>query len=331
MSRSELVYGLPPSHVDLQPPHITTCTKDEVAGEMMGVAGVVCAPRCGSTSSECPADVPEGSSAQPQCMLSDVDQVGYCGLLCELDSHCPSGSSCWRAAALEAGLCVRPLSFTEWAKQGAQRRKLDFSQSAKVGRNSKSIQLKKAYDALMSLKQRYSMAASDADVLAVEELIATARTAAASAPAPPPSPPVQRLQNSVLDPWRKDVGYLADNLQRGLPGLQREVHDTIWNVEHLERRGVASELLRGVIMIGLVYFLGGLAYNYQVHGLSGMRAVPHVGFWMEYPELVKEGVVIFTQYVSQVLGTSGPTTYAESRPVKRVERDTFTNFADEAL
>merc|ERR1719215_1622693 len=76
----------------------------------------------------------------------------------------------------------------------------------------------------------------------------------------------------------------------GLPGIEKEVHDTVWNLEHLDKRGVASELLRSIIMLGCLYLAVGCLYNSQMRGLRGMEMIPHIGFWSEYPTLVADGV-----------------------------------------
>jgi len=41
-----------------------------------------------------------------------------------------------------------------------------------------------------------------------------------------------------------------------------------------------------IIIIALVYFIGGFVYNTMAFGAKGMDAIPHVGFWMALPELI---------------------------------------------
>eukprot|EP00913_Durusdinium_trenchii_P019198 g18043.t1 len=91
-----------------------TCGSAEVAGEIQGEDGVVCAPRC-SASYECPTEF-AAVQAQPQCMLQNVDQAFYCGLLCQADAQCPSGASCRKVGTQNVGLCIHPLSFSDWAR-----------------------------------------------------------------------------------------------------------------------------------------------------------------------------------------------------------------------
>lgn len=107
--------------------------------------------------------------------------------------------------------------------------------------------------------------------------------------APPGSsgfnPPRQR-ENA----WEHDFSYGLKNLESGLPGLEREMHDTVWNVEHLNKHGVASNLMRGVIEFAILYLIIGIIYKKQVMGVEGIDMIPHIGFWRQYPQLVIDGV-----------------------------------------
>ncbi|CAK9047407.1 unnamed protein product [Durusdinium trenchii] len=49
-------------------------------------------------------------------MLQNVDQAFYCGLLCQADAQCPSGASCRKVGTQNVGLCIHPLSFSDWAR-----------------------------------------------------------------------------------------------------------------------------------------------------------------------------------------------------------------------
>merc|ERR1719265_2755532 len=88
------------------------CGHDEVQGEVQGVPGYICAPRCDKGSYDCVSDAPDGTTATPQCMLKDVDAGAFCGLLCQSDTQCPSGAQCKQIKQPEVGLCVFPVSFS---------------------------------------------------------------------------------------------------------------------------------------------------------------------------------------------------------------------------
>jgi cathepsin B len=89
-------YGKPP------------CASDEVGAQVQGTGGELCAPSCSSGS--CPADVPSGVSAKPQCALQDSSSgKKYCALMCSSDSQCDTanGAKCSKVAVF-VGVCVYP-------------------------------------------------------------------------------------------------------------------------------------------------------------------------------------------------------------------------------
>lgn len=288
---------------------------DAAKGEVQGETGIICGPRCADGTFQCPTDVPPGTSAQPQCMLQDADQTPYCGLLCQVDSQCPSGASCRKVTgSIEVSVCIHPLSFDQWAKTSGSRRKFTVGWPVKAGSQASGFQIARAYSALQSLKRRYSIADGDSDVLVVKELLSAASSAgaAASTAAAAAGPPaaLDGVHVSAAAPskgwapsaWEHDLAVFGGNMARGLPGVEKEIHDTIWNVEHIENRGVATMLLRSVIMIAVVYLVGGAVYKNQTYGSSGVDAIPHIGFWKEYPQLVLDGVQYATGFGRQFMG-----------------------------
>jgi len=319
------------------------CGSDEVIGEVLGETGLVCGPKCTDGTFECPTDVPDGSTAKPQCVLQDVDSISYCGLFCQSDSQCPSAASCRTVGTAGISICFHPLSFADWAKKQGTRKKLAVGWPAKAASSNgaKGFQIAKAYSALLSLKRRYSMADGDADVLTVKELLSAMSTASAAKPqsggwfsSPPSSEssggnnrPINQDSGTWVDPWKNDINYFARHVSQGLPGLESEAQAIINNVEHLDRRGKATGLLRGVILVIAAYVIGGSAYKYQAMGARGLEMVPHIGFWQEYPALVADGM----KYAPQLLAScfaghgigSGGNGFASSG---RSDRDTFAHF-----
>merc|ERR1711953_1640242 len=67
------------------------CQSDEVAAQVQGADGSVCAPHCDSGT--CPTDVPAGTTAKPSCVLQDTTGDEYCALTCFLGG-CPTGAKC---------------------------------------------------------------------------------------------------------------------------------------------------------------------------------------------------------------------------------------------
>jgi len=80
------------------------CRSDEVDVTIQGFDGETCTPKC--TNNACPTDVPEGTTATPQCVLQDSSSGDkYCALTC-LIGGCPPGASCKRQGL--TGLCLYP-------------------------------------------------------------------------------------------------------------------------------------------------------------------------------------------------------------------------------
>mmetsp|Transcript_56763 Transcript_56763/g.105058 ORF Transcript_56763/g.105058 Transcript_56763/m.105058 type:complete len:370 (+) Transcript_56763:108-1217(+) len=345
--------------------YTNACAGDEVSGEIMGQTGVICAPHCRDGSLDCPADVPVGASARPQCILQDVDGSSYCGLVCSYDSDCGGSAYCHQLVAEDGsslGICMSQVTFADWAKS-TLRRKLKVAPRSPVAAGalanpnslaaanpSTGYQVTKAYGALQNLKRRFNIQDGDQDVLSMKELLSAVSAQSGStqgagsmlavsaslppSPAPPPvlaapAPPAPSgYRTGTLDKWEHDLGYLAKNMQRGLvPGIEKELQDTVWNVEHIHRHGASSTLLRGIIWCAVLYLAIGVTYKHQVLGARGLDMVPHIGFWIEYPALVADGVRYAAMAVGDIIGSGS----VESRtrgfqPMSGSARDTFTYF-----
>jgi len=304
-----------------QPP----CQYDEVQGEVQGASGYLCAPKCDESSYNCAVDTPSGSSAQPQCMLQDVDRIAYCGLLCQVDAQCPSGARCKNIKQVEVGLCMYPVSFADWAKQGAVSKKLAIGwPGAKPGASTASFQIAKTYSALQNLKQKYSIDDGDADMLVLKELLSSLKSTSpgAAAAAPPtalaataatqpasagaPAHQQQQPNHGTVrglnwGAWNSDLSRMEGNMARGLPGLEEEIEHELWDVEHFTKYGACTELLRSLIILAIIYLAIGSAVKYYTAGQTGVNMLPHIGFWLDYPQLVLDGV----QHSKILLGSSG--------------------------
>jgi hypothetical protein len=79
------------------------CQEDEMDARIQGIDGEVCTPKC--KAGVCPTDVPAGTTATPQCILSSPTGDKYCALTCE-SSGCPTGAKCEAIGA--TGICMYP-------------------------------------------------------------------------------------------------------------------------------------------------------------------------------------------------------------------------------
>ncbi|CAJ1398809.1 unnamed protein product [Effrenium voratum] len=313
-----------------------TCGSDEVAGEIQGEDGVVCAPKC-SAQYECPVETTVGVSAQPQCMLQNVDQAFFCGLLCQADAQCPSGASCRKVGAQNLGLCIHPLSFSDWARLSSRvKLGIGFPSPAGAGGTSKGFQIARAYSALQSLKRRYSISDGDTDVLTVKEMLAAASTPGGLNDQQRGS--LGNLQNLIHKAMKggsgsdtlgselsSDLKTFSGNVLGGVSGWEREAESVVWNVEHIDHYGAAWGLLRGIIEVALIYLACGAIYKHQTMGARGVQMIPHLGFWMDYPNLVVDGVKYAQMMVSQSTGQKSSS--GGFMPLGMpAERDSFADF-----
>merc|ERR1712232_988213 len=70
----------------------------------------------------------------------------------------------------------------------------------------------------------------------------------------------------------------------------------------LSEPGHSQTVLRGIIWLALIYVVCGSAYKYQTMGARGMDMLPHIGFWMEYPRLVVDGITYVQILLGQAVG-----------------------------
>merc|ERR1719214_320065 len=86
---------------------------------------------------------------------------------------------------VEVGLCLYPVSFTDWARQSFSK-KFSVGWPTRAGTSagsgtSASFQIAKTYAALQSLKGKYSIDDGDADMLTLKELLSSLSAAATPA------------------------------------------------------------------------------------------------------------------------------------------------------
>jgi hypothetical protein len=311
-------------------------------------------------------------------MLKDADGGAYCTLLCTVDSQCPSQARCNRLTQAAVGVCMYPLAFSDWVRQGNTKR-LSYGLPQRADKKVPQGIVQKAVMAVQNLKSKYGIQDGDADVVTVKEFltglsggvlpapvapqnsVAAAMAMAAPAwatgavlppatpggpwggvvatvPPLPPAAPAPNQGGGVLNAYRHDLMYHTDRLREGIPGLEREVTDAVYEVEHITDKHSSSDLLRHIMEISLVYLLIGVVYKHQALGATGVDMIPHIGFWMEYPKLVMDGFehskVVLGGYVGMDLSSSssgfgglsgGMGGSGGFEPLGR-ERDTFAQF-----
>eukprot|EP00667_Euglena_gracilis_P027290 EG_transcript_33575 len=86
-------------------PYKGPCQPDELIVQIQGIAGAICTPRC--TGFQCPTDLPDGCTANPQCALRDPSGRQFCALICDpsaAQDSCGAGASC--KAIQTTGICT---------------------------------------------------------------------------------------------------------------------------------------------------------------------------------------------------------------------------------
>ncbi|CAE8589568.1 unnamed protein product [Polarella glacialis] len=104
--------------------------------------------------------------------------------------------------------------------------------------------------------------------------------------------------------WETDLSRLGNEMGRGLPGVQSELSRDVYLAEHLSNQFAASDLLRTVVIFGVIYLAVGSFIKYQTNGASGINMIPHVGFWVEYPALVVDGIAYSKMLLDGAMGKS---------------------------
>lgn len=104
------------------------------------------------------------------------------------------------------------------------------------------------------------------------------------------------LSGNIVHEFEHDLGYLEKGLADGNL-VSKEIHDTVWNVEHLNRGG-AYNLLHGIFMVFLAYLLIGVCLKYNTQpDARGINLIPHIEFWQEYPANLAEGAGITKDFI----------------------------------
>ncbi|CAE8682872.1 unnamed protein product, partial [Polarella glacialis] len=186
------------------------------------------------------------------------------------------------------------------------------------GQSSKGFQIAKAFSALQSLKRRYSISDGDANVLIVKEMLSTVSASSNLGASDRQAlasfehmvhkalrSPGGGGDGSVANAWKSDMTLFENNMQKGLPGLEREAESVAWNIEHIENRNAASGLLRGLLEAAAIYLVCGCVYKHQALGARGQDMIPHIDFWLEYPAMVVDGIKYAQMMAQELVGKSG--------------------------
>ena len=96
--------------------------------------------------------------------------------------------------------------------------------------------------------------------------------------------------DSSITPIERGVDGLIHNAFHPIEFAKQEYKGTSWDVRHITEAEAASGLLRGLVIIMLLYFIIGFIILAKFYKAEGIERIPHAQFWVAYPSLVMDGV-----------------------------------------
>ena len=123
-----------------------------------------------------------------------------------------------------------------------------------------------------------------------------------------------------IDAAVHNILHPVDFVYQGVPG-------TIWDVRHPFEKDSAFILVRGFMIVLILYFAIGAALKAHYEGATGSARIPHLAFWTDLPQLVSDGVNFATCKISQISGAKIPEMFGPGRDYKYASaKDSFANF-----
>lgn len=225
-------------------------------------------------------------------MLRDTKDTAHCALLCSKTSECPDGTRCLPIPGIQVNVCTHTASFDEWANMASSRiQKMTFGLPAGLAH---AAALQKGKAVIDNLKLRYSIPDTDPDLSIIKDGISSIIAANS----------VELLKLTMFSllsghgrgnglgfqSWKSDFDYAAQRLREGPGGLTKDLRDTMYDLDNLGQYGSATHLFRAAVELIVVYLAVGALYKSQALGATGLDMIPHIGFWRQYPDLVKDGI-----------------------------------------
>ena len=107
--------------------------------------------------------------------------------------------------------------------------------------------------------------------------------------------------DTSISPIERGVDGLIHNALHPVEFVKNEYTGASWDVRHITQPDAAYGLLRGLVIIMLLYFVIGFVVLTKFYNAQGVERIPHSQFWVAYPALVMDGVV----YVRDQIGIGG--------------------------
>jgi len=93
-----------------------------------------------------------------------------------------------------------------------------------------------------------------------------------------------------ISPIERGADGLIHNVMHPVEFAKEHYKGTSWDVRHITEAEAASGLLRGILIVMLLYFIIGCIIMTKYYNAEGVERIPHSQFWIAYPSLVMDGV-----------------------------------------
>jgi hypothetical protein len=135
--------------------------------------------------------------------------------------------------------------------------------------------------------------------------------------------------DASITPIERGVDGMIHNALHPVEFLGKEYKGASWDFRHITKPDSAYGLLRGLVIIMLLYFIIGFIIMAKYYKADGPDRIPHSQFWLAYPSLVMDVVNYARDQVG--IGSDKGTNASYERiadPSTKFQgsRDTFSQF-----
>ena len=271
------------------------------------------------------------------CLLQDSSpsKAPYCAQTCQSNSECASGSTCNLGGKpltmASVGICMTSPDPSVTAIQKAvimavtdQQRYSPITTASGMQPNTQfEFLTKNLADQLNQLSNENNLATNPTMMALRVNLAALIKLHPEGANA---NPNAIILGNDVQSYVEYAVDTSLHNILHPVSSLTEGTRGAIWDLRHPFAYRTLFNWLRGLLVFFILYSLVGCYYKANFEGATGLDRIPHLAFWLDYPQLVMDGVNFL---IAKIVGGSaaGLNFLASARDSKYISaRDSFANF-----
>jgi Autophagy-related protein 27 len=296
-------------------------------------SGLACAVPCSVVNG-----VMCGFTSGWNCLLQDTSpaKAPFCAQTCSSNSDCASGSSCNLGAKpltmASLGICMTSPDPTVTAVQTAnvmpvvdQQRFSPIITASGMQPNTQFEFLTKNLADLLNQLSNENNLGSNPTMMALRVSLAALIKLHPEAKAKE-NPNAILLDNDVQSYVEYAVDTSLHNILHPIYSIREGGRGAIWDLQHPFSYRSCFIWLRGLLILFVIYSLVGCWYKATYEKAEGINRLPHLAFWLDFPQLVIDGVN-FTVAKLVGGGTAGLNFIASARDSKYLSaRDSFANF-----